>query len=186
MKTYLITGGSGFIGSHFIEKIIKNKNNFVLNLDIKKDNIFEKSIKNNYKFIKGNILNKNLIKEIIENNKPNYIVNFAAHTHVDKSIGNPITFIKNNVNGTLNLLETLKECNFKERFVHISTDEVYGSLGFKDKPFNLKSKIYPKNPYSISKATLIFLLIIFMKPIKLIVSLLGVQIILEKDNIQKN
>ena len=153
MKTYLITGGSGFIGSHFIEKIIKNKNNFVLNLDIKKDNIFEKSIKNNYKFIKGNILNKNLIKEIIENNKPNYIVNFAAHTHVDKSIGNPIIFMKNNVNGTLNLLEALKECNFKERFVHISTDEVYGSLDFKDKPFDLESKIYPKNPYSISKAT---------------------------------
>lgn len=167
MKTYLITGGSGFIGSHFIEKIIKNKNNFVLNIDIKKNEIFKTTLKKNYKYIKGNILNKNLVKQIINNNKPHYIVNFAAHTHVDKSIINPDIFIKNNVNGTLNLLECLKESNYKKRFVHISTDEVYGSLNFKDKPFNLESKIYPKNPYSISKASSDFLVNYFYEAYKL-------------------
>lgn len=153
MKTYLITGGSGFIGSNFIE-ILKKKQNFIINLDKKKPYKITNHLSlKKYKFIKGSINNKNLLLKILKNYKPDYIINFAAETHVDKSIYNPELFFKNNVEGTLNLLKCLVEDNYKKIFVQVSTDEVYGELKKNEKPFREDSKISPKNTYSISKAT---------------------------------
>lgn len=153
MKTYLITGGSGFIGSNFIENL-KKKQNFIINLDKKKPYKITNHLSlKNYKFIKGSINNKNLLLRILKNYKPDYIINFAAETHVDKSIYSPEIFFKNNVDGTLNLLKCLVENNYKKIFVQISTDEVYGELKRNEKAFREESKISPKNTYSISKAT---------------------------------
>ena len=153
MKTYLITGGSGFIGSNFIENL-KKKQNFIINLDKKKPYKITNHLSlKNYKFIKGSINNKNLFLKILKNYKPDYIINFAAETHVDKSIYNPELFFKNNVEGTLNLLKCLVEDNYKKIFVQVSTDEVYGELKKNEEPFREDSKISPKNTYSISKAT---------------------------------
>lgn len=153
MKTYFITGGSGFIGSNFIENL-KTRKILIINLDKRKPYKITNHLNlKNYKFIKGNINNKNLVLKILKNYKPDYILNFAAETHVDKSIYNPKIFLRNNVEGTLNLLQCLVVSNYKKIFVQISTDEVYGELSIKEKPFKESSKISPKNTYSISKAT---------------------------------
>lgn len=151
MKIYLITGGSGFIGSNFIEEI--KLNNMIINLDKKAPFKITKHLSlKNYTYIKGDINNKELIIKILKKYKPDYVINFAAHTHVDKSIYKPKLFFKNNVEGTLNLLQCLVEIKFKETFLQVSTDEVYGELGLKDKPFKEDSFISPNNAYSISKA----------------------------------
>jgi dTDP-glucose 4,6-dehydratase len=152
MSRYLVTGGSGFIGSHFIE-LVHNSCEKVINLDIENNTLINKDSKlKKYSYVKGNIKNKSLLKKILKNYNPDFVINFAANTHVDKSIKNPKSFIENNINGTLNILESLKEVKFKNRFLQISTDEVYGDLTIKQKPFIEDSKILPKNPYSISKA----------------------------------
>ncbi len=152
MSIYLVTGGSGFIGSHFIETIHKRCEK-IINLDINKNDLINNEIRSKkYKFINGNIRNKTLVKNLLHKYAPDFVVNFAANTHVDKSIKNPKSFIENNINGTLAILETLKECKFKKRFLQISTDEVYGDLKKKERPFKEGSKINPRNPYSISKA----------------------------------
>ncbi len=149
----LVTGGAGFIGSHFIRHILKRYPNYkVINLDklTYASNLKNlDDIKNNprYKFIKGDICNKNLIGKIIRG--IDMVVNFAATTHVDRSILKPHEFMKTNVYGTYVLLESAKRYKIK-RFVQISTDEVYGSIprGY----FTETSPLNPSNPYSASKA----------------------------------
>lgn len=134
MKTYLVTGGCGFIGSNYILDIIIDPNNFVINVDkltYASNKLYLKTIENNknYKFIKCDILNKRKIKKIIKKYKIDYCIHFAAESHVEKSFKNPNPFIKTNIIGTRNLLDSFKNNkNYTLRkFIHISTDEVYGS-----------------------------------------------------------
>tara|TARA_B100000029_G_scaffold385667_1_gene381367 strand:+ start:496 stop:1542 length:1047 start_codon:yes stop_codon:yes gene_type:complete len=162
----LVTGGSGFIGSNFIIQQLLKTTNQILNLDkltyAASINSLE-NIKNNsrYKFVKGDICDNILIKDILENFKPTYIVNFAAESHVDNSIKMPDEFINTNILGVFNLLKnsrdyisTLKKEEKEQfKFLHISTDEVYGSLELEDPSFTEESPYRPSSPYSASKAS---------------------------------
>ena len=155
MNKVLITGGCGFIGFHMINKLIK-KNNIILNLDFlgyassKKDLNYKK----NYSFINADIKNFAKLKKIIFEFSPNYILNFAAESHVDNSIVNANPFINSNIIGTFNLLQIAKNLpNTFKMFVHISTDEVFGSLSLNQKKkFSEKTPYDPSSPYSASKA----------------------------------
>ncbi len=161
----VITGGSGFIGTNFINNWICNTNEEIINFDnlTYASNYLNKKNDNskNYKFIEGDICNQALFKEICLKFRPRAVINFAAETHVDRSIKNREIFLKTNVNGTFNLLEAvlsywknaLKEDISKFRFIQISTDEVYGSLEEFDNLFNENSIYRPNNPYSASKAS---------------------------------
>jgi dTDP-glucose 4,6-dehydratase len=155
MKKIIVTGGLGFIGSNLIE-ILLNKNYFVINLDkvTYSSNFYntkEYSKNKNYKFIKLDIGSKNL-KKILFKHKPVCIFNLAAETHVDRSIDKPDDFIKSNIVGVYNLLESFKEFSRKNktRLVHISTDEVYGDIlkGRSSEKYAYK----PSSPYAASKA----------------------------------
>ena len=157
MKKIVVTGGLGFIGSNLIELLIK-KNYFVINIDktTYSSNFYNvkefKSLKN-YKFIKCNIGNKKFYK-ILKKYKPSCIFNLAAETHVDRSIDGPKNFIQTNINGTFNLLESLRFLKKKKIFpklIHISTDEVYGDIKKNRADENYQYK--PSSPYSASKAS---------------------------------
>ena len=160
MYKILVTGGSGFIGSNFIYYCL-NKNNKVLNFDKltyagNLNNLIKEESNKNYHFIQGDICNKNKLTKSIEKFKPDFIVNFAAETHVDRSIENSSSFIKTNILGTSILLDCCLENIDKDinefKLLHISTDEVYGSLdrqGF----FTEESPYNPSSPYSASKAS---------------------------------
>ena len=164
-KTILVTGGCGFIGSSFIKYILKKYPKYkIINLDALTycsniENLNEISNNPNYKFIQGNICNKNLVKNILPN--VNFIINFAAESCVDRSFKNPTIFTETNVKGVLNLLECIKNSNV-EKFIQISTDEVYGSLGDKGL-FCEKSPLAPNNPYAKSKAEADLITIDFFK-----------------------
>jgi dTDP-glucose 4,6-dehydratase len=164
MKSLLVTGGCGFIGSCFVLKQIAAGNQ-VINLDnltyaANPKNVAEIANHPNYHFVKGDICDQNLIRELLTKFKIDYLVNFAAESHVDNSIANPGAFIQTNINGTFSLLAAAlkywqnlsgdKKDNF--RFVHISTDEVYGSLNLDDPKFNEDNNYKPNSPYSASKA----------------------------------
>ena len=151
----LVTGGAGFIGSNFIHYLLKNYDDQVLNIDKltyagNLDNLKEVSDSDNYKFYEGDIRDKKLITKIFDSSI-DYVVNFAAETHVDRSIEKPNQFIKTNIEGTQVLLNRALECDIKN-FVQISTDEVYGSLGKRGK-FSETNKLNPTNPYAASKAS---------------------------------
>lgn len=150
----LVTGGAGFIGSNFIHYILENYDDEVINLDKltyagNLENL--KDVENNpqYTFIKGDISDPEIVKEIVSQGV-DYIVNFAAESHVDRSIEDPGIFIKTNVLGTQVLLNAAREYGVK-KFVQISTDEVYGSLG-KTGYFTEETPLAPNSPYSASKA----------------------------------
>lgn len=154
-ETILVTGGAGFIGSCFIRHILTSENVNIVNLDAltyagNLENL--KLIENNsyYKFVHGSIQNAELVKSVCEKHKVSSIINFAAESHVDRSIMNAHPFIDTNVLGTLVLLETVNELNLK-LMVHVSTDEVYGSLG-KTGKFTEKTPLSPNSPYSASKS----------------------------------
>tara|TARA_B100000965_G_scaffold402585_1_gene428851 strand:- start:140 stop:1120 length:981 start_codon:yes stop_codon:yes gene_type:complete len=152
MSKILVTGGSGFIGSHFVDIALKN-NDFVINLDKQTYASNKRAIKQkNYHEIKGNICNFNLIKKILKKYEPDYIINFAAETHVDNSIRNPKVFFKTNIDGVINIIENLKNNKKFKKFIQVSTDEVFGSLKLKDKPFTKFSPYNPQSPYAASKA----------------------------------
>jgi len=156
MKNILVTGGAGFIGSNFVRMVLSEyRDCFVVNLDKltyagNLENLNEFMEHPNHKFIKGDICDGDLVEKIIEQYKISVIVNFAAESHVDRSINEPKVFIETNITGTLTLLEAARDKNL-ERFIQISTDEVYGSLGPKGK-FTEKTPLSPNSPYSASKA----------------------------------
>ena len=154
----LVTGGCGFIGSHFIEEILKrpdvkkvinidcmtyasNKNVPFINNDKYKHFKINISAECGYEFYKTSIPWKNL----------DYLVHFAAESHVDNSIDNPDEFVRTNINGTFNLLKWTKNSNLK-KFIHVSTDEVFGSLSNIDNSFTVDSPYRPNSPYAASKA----------------------------------
>ena len=163
MSNLLVTGGLGFIGSNFIDKILNQKNNKfkILNLDkisqvssIKSKKKFQKY--KNYKFIKCDLKDALKTNKIIKTFKPNIVLHFAAESHVDNSINSPESFIYSNIIGTYNLVNS---CNLLwnkkkfTKFIHVSTDEVYGSLSENSNSFTEASNYQPNSPYSSSKAS---------------------------------
>ncbi len=160
MESILVSGGMGFIGSNFIHYLLKTHKNYkVINLDYltyagNPENLleFEGFDENLYKFYKCDICDFDHILEVAKNENIDYIVNFAAETHVDRSIDNPDIFIKTNILGTQSLLNVAKKLKIK-KFIQISTDEVYGSLNFKDPAFTEDLPLKPNSPYSASKAS---------------------------------
>jgi dTDP-glucose 4,6-dehydratase len=158
MKKILITGGAGFIGSNFAhyytEKYPEDK---IVVLDLltyagNRDNLKDLEKMKNFRFIKGDIANNKFVHELFEKEKFHTVVNFAAETHVDRSIEAPSVFVMTNIVGTHNLLEASKKYNVK-RYHQISTDEVYGDLGSNSKDFfTEKTPLNPNCPYAASKA----------------------------------
>ena len=161
----VVTGGAGFIGSNFILKWLENSKENILNIDnlsyaanLRNLEVIESDPR--YSFIKTDIQNQNEITEIIKELKPRAILNFAAESHVDRSIEGPESFINTNILGTYSLLEAslnywneLDESDKKIfRFFHISTDEVFGSLNLNEKKSTEDSSYKPNSPYSASKA----------------------------------
>ncbi|HVO75714.1 MAG TPA: dTDP-glucose 4,6-dehydratase [Ignavibacteriaceae bacterium] len=156
MKNILVTGGAGFIGSNFINYFLsKHEDYFLVNLDKltyagNLENLKPSQAKNNYAFIRGDIANSELVNFIFENYNIEYVINFAAETHVDRSISGSEIFFRTNVLGTNVLLEASRKFKI-EKFIQISTDEVYGSLG-ESGFFTEETPLAPNSPYSSSKA----------------------------------
>ena len=152
----LVTGGAGFIGSNFIRQIIKKYPNYkIVNLDKltyagNLNNLKDIEGNANYKFIKGDIAEERIVNKILRNGRFDAIINYAAETHVDRSITGPEDFVRTDVIGTYRILEAVKEFKIP-RFIQISTDEVYGSI--KKGTFSENSPLNPSSPYSASKAS---------------------------------
>lgn len=164
-KTIIVTGGAGFIGANFVLAWVKQDLGTVVNLDAltyagNLENLVEIQHNPKYIFVHGDIGNQALVAKLLLEHKPCAIVNFAAESHVDRSIHGPEDFIQTNVVGTFHLLEAvraywaaLSEQDRKDfRFLHVSTDEVYGSLGHSDAAFTETHPYAPNSPYSASKA----------------------------------
>jgi len=163
MKTILVTGGAGFIGSCFVRRAVSRRDCRVLNLDkltyAGNPDSLPESDNWYHQLIVGDIGNSDLIRSLLEEHQPSAIVNFAAESHVDRSIDGPLAFVETNVLGTCRLLEetrryfsTLQHSERSEfRFLHVSTDEVYGSLG-SEGLFTETTAYSPNSPYSASKA----------------------------------
>jgi len=165
MKTYLVTGGCGFIGSNFIKYLFaKYEDIRVINLDAltyagNLENLSEFENNQNYCFIKGSITDKTLVESIFKENEIDIVVNFAAESHVDRSIRDPLSFVDTNICGTAVLLNVANtswrtESGYlpNKKYVQISTDEVYGALG-EDGYFTEETPLDPHSPYSASKAS---------------------------------
>mgnify|MGYP001183852158 CR=1 FL=1 len=164
-KNILITGAAGFIASNFLNYWVKKyPEDKIIALDILSYASNINSIKSlidrqSIHFYKGDISDHYMLDEIFDNFAINYVINFAAETHVDRSISSPSIFLNTNVLGTYSLLECFKKYWEKHnkpnnwRFLHISTDEVFGSLNLEEKPFNEDSPYKPRSPYSASKAS---------------------------------
>ena len=156
MKRILVTGGAGFIGSNYINTILSDSDDFVLNIDKltyagNLENLHGIESKPNYRFVKGDICNSELIDYLFSKYKFTHVVNFAAESHVDRSILGSEIFFKTNVIGTNVLLEAAKRYEV-EKFLQVSTDEVYGSLG-SEGLFTETTPLSPNSPYSSSKAS---------------------------------
>ena len=162
----LITGGLGFIGSNFIyflEKYYSNQFNLVLNLDLETYSANIKNLDNinliNLNNVHGNINDTQKVRQIFKNFSIDKIIHFAAESHVDKSIVEPDVFMKTNILGTYEFLKTCKNYFEKEKeknnfkFIHVSTDEVFGSLDISDPPFKESNPYAPNSPYAASKAS---------------------------------
>ena len=160
-KNILITGGAGFIGSHVVRRFVNNYPNYkIFNLDAltyagNLENLKDIESKENYTFIKGNICDATLVDKILQENNIDTVIHLAAESHVDRSISDPLSFVQTNVIGTATLLNASRKYwnnNYEGKlFYHVSTDEVYGSLG--ETGFFYETTSYdPRSPYSASKA----------------------------------
>ena len=159
----LVTGGCGFIGSTLVKELISTTNHNVANIDCisysgNLENLKEVDKNSRYSFFETNILDINAIGKVFDSFQPDYIIHLAAESHVDRSIDSSEIFLNTNIIGTYNLLETSRHfyCKNKKpnfRFLHVSTDEVYGDLSLQDKPFTETSRYKPSSPYSASKAS---------------------------------
>ncbi|WP_424004021.1 dTDP-glucose 4,6-dehydratase [Maribacter sp. IgM3_T14_3] len=157
----LITGGAGFIGSHVVRRFVKNYPNYnIYNLDAltyagNLENLKDIDGKPNYKFIKGDIVDESFINKLFADVNFDGVIHLAAESHVDRSIEDPLAFVRTNIIGTVNLLNAAKNTwkdNFEgKRFYHVSTDEVYGALG-EEGLFTETTSYDPNSPYSASKA----------------------------------
>ncbi len=161
-RTIVITGGAGFIGSHVVRLFVHQYPDYkIINLDKltyagNLANLTDVENKPNYLFVKGDICDESLVKELFTEQKVDGVIHLAAESHVDRSIKDPFLFAKTNVLGTLNLLQAAKEYwknDFSNKlFYHVSTDEVYGALEFDDTLFTEETSYDPHSPYSASKA----------------------------------
>jgi len=161
-STIIITGGAGFIGSHVIRLFVNKYSDYrIINLDNltyagNLENLRDVENSPNYEFVRADIASEKEVMQVFEHYKPDGVIHLAAESHVDRSITNPTEFIYTNIIGTVNLLNAARNCwkdnTSGKRFYHISTDEVYGSLG--DTGFFIETTPYdPKSPYSASKAS---------------------------------
>jgi len=161
----LVTGGAGFIGSNFVLDWLAHSDEPVVNLDLltyagNLDNLSSLQEDPRHIFVRGDIGDNKLVPELLKKHQPRAVVNFAAESHVDRSIHGPEDFIQTNVVGTFHLLESVRaywgslegKAKSEFRFLHVSTDEVYGSLGKDDPAFTEENKYEPNSPYSASKA----------------------------------
>ena len=161
----LVTGGAGFIGSNFVLNLIENSNETVINVDAltyaaNGQNLSSLATNPRHIFIHGDISDSSLLRDLLSKFQPRAVVNFAAESHVDRSIHSPDDFIRTNVVGTCNMLKCVQEYwdrtvgakKNRFRFLHVSTDEVYGSLELSDSPFTESNRYAPNSPYSASKA----------------------------------
>ncbi|MCY4223261.1 MAG: dTDP-glucose 4,6-dehydratase [Bacteroidetes bacterium] len=164
-KSILVTGGAGFIGSNFLHQIVPTFSDAsIVNIDklTYAGNLLSlQNIENapNYQFVHGDICDLNLLKRLFEEHQFTTVIHFAAESHVDRSIHTPLEFIQSNVAGTASLLEVAKDawmsessCRETYRFLHVSTDEVFGALGAEGK-FTTDSPYAPRSPYAASKAS---------------------------------
>ena len=177
MRTYLVTGGAGFIGSNFIHYLFDRygEDIFVINVDKltyagNPENLSDIENRANYRFVKADICDRDAIAAVFDEYDVDRVVHFAAESHVDRSIREPDVFVKTNVLGTLSMLDAAKRAWEKEdgsyrdgcRFLHVSTDEVYGSLSDPDDYFRETTKYDPHSPYSASKASSDFMVKAYM------------------------
>ena len=159
----LITGGAGFIGSHVVRRFVTRYPDYrIVNFDLltyagNLANLSDVEQAPNYTFVRGDICDAEAVGEVFRRYAIDGVIHLAAESHVDRSIRDPFTFARTNVLGTLTLLHAAREAWqgawASKRFYHISTDEVYGALGFGDKPFNEGTRYDPHSPYSASKAS---------------------------------
>lgn len=159
----LITGGAGFIGSHVVRRFVTRYPDYrIVNFDLltyagNLANLSDIEQAPNYTFVRGDICDAEAVGEVFRRHAIDGVIHLAAESHVDRSIRDPFTFARTNVLGTLTLLHAAREAWHGEwegkRFYHISTDEVYGALGFGDEPFNEGTRYDPHSPYSASKAS---------------------------------
>ncbi len=156
-STILVTGGLGFIGSHFIRGLLRAQpDGRVVNLDKvtyagNADNLADVAASDRYTFVRGDIVDHGLVSRVVADHAPDAIVNFAAETHVDRSILEAEPFIQTNVRGTQVLLDAVRQFRVR-RLVHISTDEVYGDLPWDAPPAEENAPLHPSSPYAATKA----------------------------------
>ncbi len=161
----LVTGGAGFIGSNFVLQWMMREKSRLVNLDKltyagNPRNLLKVASDPRYSLVHGDICDRELVRDLLQRHKPRAIVHFAAESHVDRSIRGPDDFVRTNFNGTFSLLEEARaywmglaeQERGQFRFLHVSTDEVYGSLGPDDPPFRETTAYAPNSPYSASKA----------------------------------